>query len=169
MWCSVLNFHFLYVWGKSNMASCHRRDLKGILQNLQKLWGIYLYLVDTIDTSGVVCRSIYHFGVIGTSANLWAFVGSDLGGPRRTLWTRMQIDIPCVMQTRLVRSRPIIGDSELCPLWTRYPGDLKTDSLDDPKIRTGLCSEDKMAIRFQNRVILCECLFLGHFLIYRCQ
>ena len=33
----------------------------------------------------------------------------------------------------------------------------------------GSCSEDQTTIRFQNHVILCECLFLSYFLIYRCQ
>ena len=45
-------------------------------------------------------------------------------------------------------------DLDLCSLWTRYVGDLKTDPWDDPKIRTSSCSEDQTAIQFQNRVIL---------------
>jgi len=63
----------------------------------------------------------------------------------------------------------ITGDSGLCPLWTRYSGDSKTDSWDDLKIRTSSYGEDQMAIRIQNHVISYECLFLCHFLIYRCQ
>jgi len=39
----------------------------------------------------------------------------------------------------------------------------------DPEIHTSLCSEHQTAIRIQNRVILCECLFLYYFLIYCCQ
>ena len=51
-------------------------------------------------------------------------------------------------------------DSELCPLWTRYNGDSKTDSWDDPQISIGSYCEDQTTIRFQNCVISCECLFL---------
>ena len=35
-------------------------------------------------------------------------------------------------QIRLVRSRPVRGDSDLYPFWTRYHGDSKTDPWDDP-------------------------------------
>ena len=58
------------------------------------------------------------------------------------------------------RPRP---DLDLCSLWTRYAGDSKTDPWDDPEIRTGSCSGDEPVIRFQNRVISCECLFIGLF------
>ena len=51
----------------------------------------------------------------------------------------------------------------LCSLWARYAGDSKTDPWDDPEIRTGSYSGDQTVIRFQNRVILCECLIIGLF------
>ena len=35
-------------------------------------------------------------------------------------------------RTHSVRSGPVARDSDLCPLWTRYDGDSKTDIWDDP-------------------------------------
>ena len=49
------------------------------------------------------------------------------------------------------------------PVWTRSTGDSKTDAWDDPEIRTDSCSEDQMAIRIQNCIISCECLFIDLF------
>jgi len=82
---------------------------------------------------------------------------------RVSSWVGLRV---AMFRTRLVRVGPIAGDTDLCSLWTRYTCDSKTDSWDDPEIRTGSCSEDQMAIRFQNRVISCKYLFLCHFLIY---
>jgi len=70
------------------------------------------------------------------------------------------------LQTRLVRFGPIIGDLNLCSLWTRYISNSKTDPLEDLEVRTGSCSEDQTAILIQNHAISCECLFLCYFLIY---
>jgi len=50
------------------------------------------------------------------------------------------------IRTRLVRSGPIVEDSELCSLWTRYDGDSKTDPWYDPGIHTSSCSEDQTVI-----------------------
>ena len=44
-----------------------------------------------------------------------------------------------------------------------YISNSKTDPRDDPEIRTGSCSEDQTAIRIQNCIISCECLFLCYF------
>ena len=44
-----------------------------------------------------------------------------------SVWLRI-----AVFRTRLVRSGPISGDSDWCPLWSRYTGDSKTDRWDDP-------------------------------------
>ena len=64
----------------------------------------------------------------------------------------------------------VTGDSDLCPLWTKYTGDSKIDAQDDPEeISTGLCSEDQTVIRFQNHVISCERLLLSFFHIYDCK
>ena len=52
---------------------------------------------------------------------------------------------------------------DLCSLWTRYTGDSKISPWDDPEIRIGSCSGDRMVIRLQNRIISCECLFIGLF------
>jgi len=51
-------------------------------------------------------------------------------------------------------------DPDSCSLWTRYNGNSKTDTWDDPKISTGSCSEDQTTIQIQNYVISCECLLL---------
>ena len=59
--------------------------------------------------------------------------------------------------------RPSKPDLHLCSLWTQYAGDSKTDPCDDPEICTGSCSGDQTVIRFQNRVISCEYLFIGLF------
>ena len=73
----------------------------------------------------------------------------------------------------LVRSEPDNRrpgpDTESCSSWSRYTGDLNTDLWDYSKVRVSSCSEDQMAIRFQNRVISYECLLLYYFLIYGCQ
>jgi len=58
------------------------------------------------------------------------------------------------------RPRP---DLDLCSLWTRYASDSKTDPWEDSEIRSSSCSGDQMVIQFQNRVSLCECLFIGLF------
>ena len=68
----------------------------------------------------------------------------------------------------LVRSEP--GNRRLGPdpnsysQRTRYTSDSKTSSWDNSEVRTGSCSEDQTAIRNQNQVISCECLFLCIFL-----
>jgi len=54
-------------------------------------------------------------------------------------------------------------DLDLYSLWIRYASDSKIDPWDVPEIRTGSCSGDQTVIRFQNRVISCECLFIGLF------
>ena len=64
--------------------------------------------------------------------------------------------------TRLVRSAPIVEDSKLCSLWTRYTGDSKTDTRVDSEIRTGSCSTDQTAIPARNCVISYEYLFLHY-------
>ena len=61
----------------------------------------------------------------------------------------------------LTRSIP---DPNTCSLWSRYTDDSKTDLWDDPEIPTGSCSGDQTAIRIQNRIMSCECLFLCIFL-----
>ena len=66
-------------------------------------------------------------------------------------------------RTRSCDPNSVTGDSDLCPLWTRYHGDSKTGPWDDPLISTGSCNEDQMTIRFQNRIISYEYLFLYHF------
>jgi len=58
------------------------------------------------------------------------------------------------------RPRP---DLKLYSLWIRYAGDSKTNPWDDLEIHTGSCSGDQTVIRFQNRVISCECLFIDLF------
>jgi len=77
----------------------------------------------------------------------------------------------CIISDTLVRSEPdnkrLKPDLKLCSLQTQYTGDSKNDLWDDPEIPTGSCSEDQTAIQFQNCVILCECLLLYYFLIYR--
>jgi len=60
--------------------------------------------------------------------------------------------------------RTVTGDSELYSLWIRYTDDSKTVSWDDLEIHTGSCGGDQMAIRFQNRVISCECSCLFSYL-----
>ena len=71
------------------------------------------------------------------------------------------------IRARLVRSRPVTGDSNLYSLWIQHTGDSKTDPWDDPKIRTGSCSEDQTAIQIQNYVISCECSFIDLFSFQR--
>ena len=61
-------------------------------------------------------------------------------------------------------NRRLRPDLDLCSLWTRYASDSKTDPWDDPEIRTDSCSGNRTVIRFQNSVILCECLFLCLFI-----
>ena len=72
-------------------------------------------------------------------------------------------------QTRSCDLNSVTGDTDSCSQRTRYTGDSKTDPWDDPEMCTGSCSEDQTTIRFQNRVISCECLLLYQFLIYHCQ
>jgi len=69
-------------------------------------------------------------------------------------------------QIRSCDPNSVTGDSNLCPLYTRYTGDSKTDPHGNPEICIGSCSDDQTTIRFRNCVISCECLFLYHFLIY---
>ena len=57
-------------------------------------------------------------------------------------------------RTRLVRSEPVAGDSDLYSLWTRYTGDSKTDPWDDSEILTDSCSKDQTTIRFQNHALI---------------
>jgi len=71
-------------------------------------------------------------------------------------------------RTRSCDPNSVMGDSDLYPFWTRYTGDSKFDPWDNPEIRTSSCSEDQMAIRFQNRIISCECLFSCLFHICCC-
>jgi len=66
-------------------------------------------------------------------------------------------------QTRPCDPNSVTGDLFWCSLWTRYTGDSKTDSWDDPEISTGPCSENQMAIQIQNHVISRECLFIDLF------
>jgi len=65
----------------------------------------------------------------------------------------------CNNMDPLVRSEPSNRkpepDLDSCSLWTQYTGDSKTDSRDDPEIRTNLYSKDQTAIRIQNRIISC--------------
>ena len=61
----------------------------------------------------------------------------------------------------LMRSEPSNGRPGF--VFAEDRDDLNTDTRDDLEIRTGSCSADQMAIRIQNRVISCECLFIGLF------
>ena len=54
-------------------------------------------------------------------------------------------------RTYFLRSGLITGDLELCPLWTQFNGDLKTDPWDDLEIRTGSCREDQR--RFESKIM----------------
>jgi len=110
---------------------------------------------------------VYVYGYIPVRVYIWVFMNNYV-------YMFMFVYL-CVwssataLRTRLGRSGSVTGDSDLCSLWTRYTGDSKTESWDNPEIHTSSCGEDKTMIRFQNRVISCECLLLYHFLIYPCQ
>ena len=75
----------------------------------------------------------------------------------------VSVHFSCGTQTCSCDLNSVMGDSDLCLLWTRYTGDSKIDPWDNPEIRISSCSEDQTAIRFQNRIISCECLFIGLF------
>ena len=71
-------------------------------------------------------------------------------------------------RTYFLRSGLITGDLELCPLWTRFNGDLKTDPWDDLEIRTGSCREDQR--RFGSKTVSFHVsLFVALLFIYLCQ
>ena len=77
------------------------------------------------------------------------------------VWVHVCLVACCIDPDLIVRSKPVNRDPDLCSMWTRYTGDLKTDIRDDSEIHTNSCSEDHMAIRIQSHafpVSVCSCI-----------
>jgi len=66
-----------------------------------------------------------------------------------------------VTQIRSVRFRPVIGDLDWYSLWTRYIGDSKIDTQDDPEIHTVRTVKTKQRFGSKNasfHVSVCSCV-----------
>ena len=117
-----------------------------------------------------VCMHMWHV-CMGTCVSVLyvcvrVFVHAWVDKTRLSLYPSLPLN---VVGLRVVAIRAHSPDPNPCSLWTRYTGNLKTDLWDDSEIRTSSCSENQRVIRFQNRVISCECLLLSFFLIYHYQ
>ena len=77
--------------------------------------GVYVYTCICMYVSVHVCVCV-HVSVL----NVYLFLYVCAWLCVTTSWTRS------------CDPNSVKGDSELCPLWTRYTGDSKTDSWDDP-------------------------------------
>ena len=125
---------------------------------------IYIYIYIWVYVWVRICMYV----CLGVCISTCMYVGCVYVYECMFMWVH---ELGCVLQ----RFGPVwwgpdpLQDSDLCPLWTQYTGDSKTNPWDDPEVSIGSCSKDQTVIRIQNHVISCECLLLYHFLIYRCQ
>ena len=84
-----------------------------ILNSKDNIYYLYIWVYTCVFVRAHVCTCIC---VVCACVRMYAHVSS---------WVGL---CAIAVQTRLVRSRPIIGDLVSCSLWTQYISDSKNDS-----------------------------------------
>jgi len=118
---------------------------------------VYSYMCVCVCVCVCGCITVYLCVRVGTCVSVLCV---DVNSP-----PSLCLVASCSDSDPFLRFEPVTGDSDWCSLWTWYTSDSKVDLWNDLEIRTGSCSKGQTAIRNQNSVMPCECLFLCYSLI----